>query len=97
MAAGTYLLCWADRPIGNPQTPHGMAGHYIGWARDLAHRIGVQEAGSWRAAAIMQAVAGQGITFTVAMTWPGTSRDFERALKNRKHARRFCPVCKAGR
>jgi hypothetical protein len=30
MAAGTYLLCWAEQPIGNPATLHGMASHYIG-------------------------------------------------------------------
>jgi hypothetical protein len=97
MAAGTYLLCWAEQPIGNPATPHGTASHYIGWGADLAHRIGIQEAGNWRAARIMQAVRGQGITFTVAQTWPNTGRDFERALKARKHASRFCPRCQGSR
>jgi hypothetical protein len=95
MAAGTYLLHF-DQPIGNPATPHGVAQHYIGWGACLATRIGIQQAGTWRAARIMQAVRGQGISFTVALTWPGTGRDFERALKARKNARRFCPVCRGG-
>jgi hypothetical protein len=29
----------------------------------------------------------------VAATWPGT-RQLERQLKRRKHASRFCPVCR---
>jgi hypothetical protein len=57
----------------------------------------VQEAGSWKAARIMQAVAGQGITFEVAMTWPGAGRDFERQLKRRKAAPRWCPLCRQRR
>jgi hypothetical protein len=36
MAAGTYLLYWAEQPIGNPATPHGMASHDIAWGTDQA-------------------------------------------------------------
>jgi hypothetical protein len=30
----------------------------------------------------------------LAASWPG-DRSFERKLKNRRHARKFCPICKA--
>jgi hypothetical protein len=67
------------------------------WGADLAVRIGQQELGNGGAAAIMRAVARQGIIFEVAQTWPNTGRDFERALKNRKSAPRWCPLCRQRR
>jgi hypothetical protein len=84
-----------NRDKGSPWLPQAPTNsrQIQHWGADLAHRIGIQEAGTWRAARIMQAVRGQGITFTVAQTWPNTGRDFERALKARKHASRFCPRC----
>lgn len=84
-----YLLHFLE-PIGNPTNPHGMAQHYIGV--DLnGRRIEVQTAGA--GARIVAAVQAQGIGFVVAATWPG-GRVLERQLKNRKHASRFCPVCR---
>jgi hypothetical protein len=85
-----YLLHFLE-PIGNPTNPRAMAQHYIGWTPALAKRITKQTAGN--GAAIMRAVKAQGIGFVVAATWPG-SRQLERQLKNRKHASRFCPVCR---
>jgi hypothetical protein len=29
----------------------------------------------------------------VVQTWPGEDGNFERKLKNQKHASRLCPVC----
>jgi hypothetical protein len=98
-SGGVYLLCWADQgPIGNLTNPRGQATHYVGYARsDLAHRLGQQLAGSCYAARIMQATVRQyGRQPVVAMTWIGAGRDFERTLKARKSARRFCPNCKGG-
>jgi hypothetical protein len=87
--ATVYLLHFLE-PIGNPANPHGMAQHYIGV--DLSgNRISAQTAGN--GAAIVRAVQAKGIGFVVAATWPGT-RALERQLKNRKHASRFCPVCR---
>jgi hypothetical protein len=87
--ATVYLLHFLE-PIGNPANPHGMAQHYIGV--DLSGtRISTQTAGN--GAAIVRAVQAKGIGFVVAATWPGT-RALERQLKNRKHASRFCPVCR---
>jgi hypothetical protein len=88
---GTVYLLHFLEPIGNPSNPHGMAQHYIGWGAVAAKRILVQTAGA--GAAIVRAVQAQGIGFVVAATWPGT-RQLERQLKRRKHASRFCPVCR---
>jgi putative endonuclease len=90
---GTVYLLHFLEPIGNPTNPHGMAQHYIGWGAEAAKRISVQTAGA--GAAIVRAVQAQGIGFVVAATWPG-SRALERQLKRRKHASRFCPVCRGG-
>ena len=88
MEGTVYLLHFLE-PIGNPANPHAMAQHYIGV--DLTgQRIQTQTAG--QGAAIVRAVQSRGIGFVVAATWPGT-RQFERQLKNRKHASRFCPIC----
>ena len=89
MEGTVYLLHFLE-PIGNPANPRAMAQHYIGL--DLTgRRIEVQTAG--QGAAIVRHVQAQGIGFLVAATWPGT-RTLERQLKNRKHASRFCPICR---
>ena len=88
---GTVYLQHFPEPIGNPANPRAMAQHYIGWGAVAAKRISVQTAGN--GAAIVRAVQAQGIGFVVAATWTGT-RGLERQLKNRKHASRFCPVCR---
>ena len=93
MEGTVYLLHFLE-PIGNPANPHSTAQHYIGWAREAAERIAVQTAGN--GAAIVRYVQAHGIGFVVAATWPG-SRSLERRLKNRKHASRFCPVCRQQR
>jgi len=89
---GTVYLLHFLEPIGNHSNPRAMAQHYIGV--DLnGKRIEAQTAGA--GAAIVRHVQAQGIGFVVAATWPGT-RALERQLKRRKHASRFCPVCRQG-
>jgi putative endonuclease len=92
MEGTVYLLHFLE-PIGNPTNPHAMAQHYLGV--DLTgRRIQVQTAGA--GAAIVRYVQAQGIGFVVAATWPG-GRALERQLKRRKHASRFCPICRTAR
>lgn len=86
-----YLLHF-DEPIGNPNNPRAQAQHYIGWADRLDRRIQQHQTG--KGARITAALAERGIGFQIAQTWPG-SRSFERQLKNKKNARRLCPVCAA--
>jgi hypothetical protein len=90
MEGTVYLLHFLE-PIGNPTNPHAMAQHYLGWALVAADRISAHTAG--HGAAIVRHVQARGIGFLVAATWPGI-RALERQLKRRKHASRFCPICR---
>lgn len=64
--------------------------HYVGFAKDLPHRIQQHRAGS--GARLTEVAAERGITFTVARVWRG-NRTLERAIKNRKNAPHLCPIC----
>jgi predicted GIY-YIG superfamily endonuclease len=91
MAKGTIYLIHFDEPIGNRENRRGQAQHYIGYAVDLAERLAEHANGD--GARIMAAVImDYGIGWQVVRTWKGGRKD-ERKLKNRKQARRFCPVC----
>lgn len=83
---GVIYLLHFERPISDAHTCQ----HYTGWALDLHTRIADHRAG--RGARLTQVAVERGIRFEVVRTWIG-SRDFERALKNRKDAPRLCPVC----
>jgi hypothetical protein len=86
-----YLLHF-DAPLGNLANPRGQAQHYLGYADRLDRRALQHLTG--RGAKITQALVSRGIGFQIAQTWPG-SRSFERTLKNRKNARKLCPICRA--
>ena len=88
---GIIYLIHFDEPIGNRENARGMAQHYIGYALDLAERL--QEHARGDGARIMAAVTDYGISWKVVCTWKG-SRKEERKLKNRKKARKICPLCK---
>lgn len=78
-----YIL-HLDRPLKH-------ARHYIGFAVDLERRIAHHRAGT--GARFTQVLHEQGIGFTVARTWDGADKNFERRLKNCKHAADYCPLC----
>jgi predicted GIY-YIG superfamily endonuclease len=84
-----YLLHF-DQPIGDPTKVHGQASHYLGYADRLDRRLEQHFTG--KGAKITQAVVKAGISMQLAQTWHG-SRWFERKLKNRKNAKRLCPIC----
>lgn len=93
MKGFVYLLHF-DRPLGDPQNPRAMASHYIGFARRLSSRLEHHRAGT--GASITRAVVQSGDNdFTVVRVWRRVDRNFERALKNQKNARRYCAICKA--
>jgi predicted GIY-YIG superfamily endonuclease len=83
---GTVYLLHFSSPLSH-------ARHYTGWTNDLEARLTAHANG--RGARIMQVVTQAGITFQLARTWQGT-RKFERTIKNRKNAPRYCPICKNG-
>lgn len=71
--------------------PYHHARHYIGYADDVYKRIHKHETGN--GARLMEVITEAGISWQVAHVWWGMDRTFERALKNKKHASRFCPIC----
>jgi hypothetical protein len=88
---GTVYLLHFAAPIGNPDNPRGAAQHYMGWTTYLGPRLAAHRDGV--GAAIMRAVAEEGIDFTLARTWAG-SRGDERRLKDRHDHPALCPVCR---
>ena len=72
-------------------TPFGHAKHYTGWAANLIGRINHHANGT--GARLTQVVVEAGIGFSLARTWCGVDRNFERSLKNRGGAARHCPIC----
>jgi predicted GIY-YIG superfamily endonuclease len=89
-----YLVCF-ESPIGDLADPKGAAGHYLGWADDMAARMAEHRAG--RGARILAACVRQGIAFDVVRTWVGADRSFERRLKRQHNAWRLCLRCGARR
>ncbi len=49
-----------------------------------------------RGARLVEVIIDAGIGFTLARTWQG-DRGLERALKRRRMAPRYCPICRAQR
>lgn len=87
-----YLVCFESH-LGDLANPKGAAGHYLGWADDVAARMAEHRAG--RGARILAACVRQGIAFDVVRTWAGVDRAFERRLKRQHNAWRLCPRCGA--
>ena len=81
---GTTYLLHFDRPYQHAQ-------HYIGWSQNLAVRLDAHLRG--RGARLVEVARKAGIGFTLARTWPETTKDREDLLKHRGSARRFCPEC----
>jgi hypothetical protein len=88
---GTVYLIHFDRQIGNPNTPHGQAQHYLGYTKDLDVRLARHASGN--GARRMEVIAAErGIAWQLARTWTG-DRALERRLKHQKNGPRLCPIC----
>lgn len=74
--------------------PMAHAQHYIGWAKWLKRRIEHHRKGT--GANFLKHAVARGIDFSVVRQWENGDKNLERRLKNRKNARRLCPVCKKG-
>lgn len=85
--SGVYLLHFERR--------YEHAGHYTGWAKNIEMRLDEHNRG--QGARLTAVVKAAGIGWTVAKTWPGASRTFERQLKNRGGAAKYCPICQNDR
>lgn len=71
--------------------PYQHAAHYRGWTSDLVTRLASHREGT--GARLMAVVKDAGIDWTLARTWSGVDRNYERALKNQGGAARMCPLC----
>lgn len=72
------------------------ARHYLGYtdADDSGkRRFDRHKAG--RGSPLIKAALAAGSSCEIVRLWHQVDRHFERKLKNRKSAPRFCPVCKA--
>jgi len=69
----------------------GHAGHYIGWSQDPAWRLVYHARGS--GANFMRVVGEAQISWRVAQVITGVDRYFERYVKDRGGASKFCPIC----
>jgi predicted GIY-YIG superfamily endonuclease len=81
---GTTYLLHFDRPYRH-------ARHYVGWTQNLAARLEAHARG--RGARLVEVAANAGIGFTLARTWPESTRDREDIIKHAGGARRYCPEC----
>jgi len=61
------------------------------WTTDLAARLEAHASGT--GARLIEVITRAGLGFTLARTWPQTTRDREDLLKHIGDARRFCPEC----
>src|SRR5919198_3310566 len=64
------------------------------WTENLPARLALHTEG--RGARLVEVVITHGIGFVLARTWAG-DRFLERALKRRRMAPRYCPICRAER
>jgi predicted GIY-YIG superfamily endonuclease len=70
------------------------AGHYVGYAKDVAARVEAHRKGTSRCR-LMEVLKAHGIKFVVAFVFEGADRSFERRVKNQGSGARRCPICKA--
>ena len=82
-----YLLHLSE---GMPIREGREARHYLGWSEDLDGRM--REHGGPTGAAMLRAAKARGISWQIVRVWRGDRND-ERAIKKRREAPRFCPIC----
>jgi predicted GIY-YIG superfamily endonuclease len=85
---GEVYLIHFHRPI----SPDHTCQHYIGYADNgVGRRLDEHAAG--QGARLTEVAKERGIGFRVVRTWKNVNRNFERQMKRRKNAGRYCPVC----
>lgn len=86
-ARGLYLLHFEPR--------YEHAGHYLGYADDIARRVSEHMAANGKASPLVRAALARGCTVTLARVWVFGGRKHERRLKNQGGLSRHCPTCRA--
>jgi putative endonuclease len=87
-----YLLCFTN-PIGNPNSRHGQACHYLGFTTGtLTKRLQQHKDGNG-SKITKAAVCQYNRELKLVYYWRNGSRDLERELKRRHCPRFYCPFC----
>lgn len=87
-----YLLCFAG---GLRRDDRANVKHYLGWtSKSAEERLAEHKAGT--GSPLVRAAVRAGLDPTLARTWPGHDRNFERMLKRQRNAGRYCPHCTPG-
>ena len=74
--------------------PYLHARHYIGFTdRTVDERLDDHRACNTRGSPLLKAAIEHGSTLHLVHVYDGATRKFERKLKNRKDATRWCPRC----
>lgn len=72
--------------------PYKHALHYIGFTK-LGLEKRIEKHGTSQGAKLLLVLKQNAIGFKVVRTWSEGTRTFERKLKNRKNAKKICPIC----
>jgi predicted GIY-YIG superfamily endonuclease len=97
------------QPAGLPRTPappgglyllhldprYRHAGHYLGYADDIARRVHEHAASGARSSPLIRAALAAGCRMTLTRVWLGEGRTRERQLKRQGGLGWHCPVCRA--
>lgn len=87
---GMVYLLHFNVPVGNLDTPHGAAKHYVGYTESVAERVERHLRGD--GSPLVKAAVEAGGAITLARVWAGTRKD-ERRIKAQHNTPRFCPLC----
>lgn len=87
-----YLICFGT-PIGNTNSRHGQASHYLGFtSQSLKKRLEQHRSGAG-AKIIRAAAKDYGRDLKLVRHWRNGTRALERELKRRHNPQHFCPLC----
>jgi hypothetical protein len=84
---GLYLIHLEPR--------YAHAGHYLGYADDIARRVREHGGGHARSSPLLRAARAAGSRLTVTRVWEDGDRVLERRLKRGGGLSRHCPTCRA--
>ncbi len=87
-----YLICFG-KPIGNSNSRHGQANHYLGYtSKSLKQRLDQHRSGT--GAKITRAASVEyKRELKITRHWNNGTRALEKELKRRHCPRHYCPQC----
>jgi hypothetical protein len=86
---GNVYLIHLTKPL---ERKNALVCHYIGYTEDLNRRLW-QHLKCQNGSPLIHAALQRGSGLIVSCVWTGVNQRWERFLKDRKNAKRFCPIC----